>query len=562
MTSDEASPTASSSRRSSGLVAAGIFLSRIAGLVRAKVFAHYFGTGAIADSFNAALRIPNLLQNLLGEGVLSASFIPVYARLVSDRDEEEAGQLAGAIAGLLAVLSGTLVVIGVVFAGPLTDLFASGYGPDRRDLTVLLVRIMFPGIGLLVLSAWCLGILNSHRRFFLSYVAPVLWNVAQISALVGFGLAGTTGEDLATVLAWSVVIGSVLQFAVQLPGVLRLVPRLRLSVDRRRDSVRRVLGAFWPILAGRGVVQLLALVDLMLASYLALGAVSALQYAQTLYLIPISLFGMAVAAAELPELSRAGGDAHEAVAHRLDDGLARIAFFVVGTVVAFVVLGDLLVEVLFGSGKFGAADVRLVWFVLGGYCVGLVATTSSRLYQSALYGMGEARLPARAAAIRVVIAALLGAVLMVQFDRITLDGAGVLGSFGDLPAFSVLPESIREGTGFLHLGAVGLSLAAGASSWVEASILRRRLRRDLGRDIRPGGGHLAGILGAAAVAAPVAFVGRQLTEGLPALVALALAGAMAMVAYIAVARALHVPEARHLTGMLARRAAARSSDVD
>lgn len=547
MEGDEASST---SRRSSNLVSAGILLSRVFGVVRQRAFAHFFGAGAVADAFTAALRIPNLLQNLLGEGVLSASFIPVYARLVEEGDEEEAGALAGAIAGLLAALSGILVVVGVVLAGPLTDLFAFGFGETRRDLTVTLVRIMFPGMGLLVLSAWCLGILNSHRKFFLSYVAPVLWNVAQIIALVAFGIAGTTGAELAEVLAWAVVVGSLLQFVVQLPSVMKLVPTLRLSLDRQRESVRRVIDAFVPIIAGRGVVQLMAFADLIIASFLALGAVAALGYAQALYLLPISVFGMSVAAAELPEFSRATEGERDATAARLDAGLARVAFFVVGSALAFLVLGDFLIATLYGSGEFGRDDTKLVWFVLGGYTIGLVGTTSSRLYQSALYAAGEARLPAQAAAARVAVSAVVGIVLMFQLDRITIDSFGAFGAFGDLPAWGPLPESIRSTTGLLHLGAVGLSVAAGLSAWIETTILRRRLRADLGRDIRPGGGHLARTLAAAVVAVPVGLVGRMLFDGFPAFFALLFAGALTGATYLGVAWALAVPEVRHLIGRL------------
>ncbi|MFT5222943.1 MAG: putative peptidoglycan lipid II flippase [Glaciecola sp.] len=547
------------SRRSSSLVAAGILLSRVFGLVRGRVFAHYFGTGAIADAFNAALRIPNLLQNLLGEGVLSGSFIPVYARLVEDRDQEEAGALAGAIAGLLAVLSGVLVIVGVLLAGPITDLLALGFSGLRRDLTESLVRIMFPGMGLLVLSAWCLGILNSHRQFFLSYVAPVLWNLAQIIALIAFGLRGTTGDDLAIVLGWSVVAGSALQFAVQLPAVLRLVPSLRLSVDRGRSSVRKVLAAFLPIVTGRGVVQLMAYVDLAIASFLAIGAVSALGYAQTLYLLPVGLFGMAVAAAELPELSRAKPGELDVVGDRLENGLARIAFFVVGSVLVFVLLGDLLIGTLFGSGQFGTDDIKLVWLVLIGYSLGLIGTTSSRLYQSVLYGMGEAKLPARAAAVRVTFSAILGLLLMLQLDRIVIDASGALGSTGGLPAFTPLPAQIRENPLLpKHLGAVGLAVAAGLSAWIETWILRRRLRVDLGRDVPPGGGHLARSLGAAAVAVPVALVARLLVADLPALIALGLAVGATGVTYVATASALGVPEAAHFVAMVRRRLPARA----
>ncbi len=181
---------------------AGILLSRLAGLVRERVIAAHLGTGFAVDAFRAALRIPNLLQNLLGEGVLSASFIPVYARLLAEGEEEEAGRVAGAIAGLLTAASALLVVVGVVFARPLTTVLAGGFTGERFELTVTLVRILTPGIGLLVLSAWCLGVLNSHRRFFLSYVAPVLWNAAQIAVLVAAAARGFDVSSLAVALAW------------------------------------------------------------------------------------------------------------------------------------------------------------------------------------------------------------------------------------------------------------------------------------------------------------------------------------------------------------------------
>src|SRR3546814_10714334 len=156
-------------------------------------------------------------------------FIPVYSRL-PDEDRREAGRLAGAVAGLLCALTGVLVVVGVVLAEPLTMLLAPGFDGDTRDLAVDLLRIMFPGIGFLVLSAWCLGILNSHRRFFLSYVAPVLWNAAQIALVVAAGLWGASRDGIATALAWGVLVGGVLQLLIQLPAVRSLVRGLRLSL--------------------------------------------------------------------------------------------------------------------------------------------------------------------------------------------------------------------------------------------------------------------------------------------------------------------------------------------
>src|SRR5579871_4984571 len=168
-----------STQRHAFLVAAGIFLSRIAGLVRERVFAHYFGNSDAADAFKAAFRIPNFLQNLFGEGVLSASFIPVYAGLLAREDEEEARKTAGAVASLLALTTSHIVLIGVLATPYLIDAIAPGFHGDKRELTIRLVRILFPGAGLLVLSAWCLGVLNSHHRFFASYTAPVAWNLVM-----------------------------------------------------------------------------------------------------------------------------------------------------------------------------------------------------------------------------------------------------------------------------------------------------------------------------------------------------------------------------------------------
>ncbi|MEO7429276.1 MAG: lipid II flippase MurJ, partial [Acidimicrobiales bacterium] len=252
-------------RRGSYLVAAGILLSRIAGLIREVAISGYLGVGATADVFKAALRIPNLLQNLLGEGVLSASFIPVYSRLL-DEDEGEANRLAGNILGLLLAVMAGIVAVGVLFARPLTLILTPGFSGARLDLAVTLLRIMFPGIALLVLSAFCTGILNSHRQFFLSYVSPVMWNATQIAFVVSAGLYGATALGIAHALAWGVVVGAVAEVAIQVRPVSRLMRGARLSLDRSNPDVRDVLGRFGPVVLGRGVVQLLTYVDLILAS--------------------------------------------------------------------------------------------------------------------------------------------------------------------------------------------------------------------------------------------------------------------------------------------------------
>ena len=241
------------------------------GYVRERVFAHYFGNDSIpADAFRAALRIPNTIRNLLGEGTLLGSFIPVYAALNERADKRGARALAGAILGLLLLGSGILALLGIAFAPAITTVLAKGFDEPRRQLTISLVRILFPMTGLMVISAWCLGILNTHRRFFLPYAAPALWNIAGIVALVGAGtwLANRSVpvevqlHRLALALAWGTVVGSVLQIAVQLPVCWRLLRGIPLRFSTRPEGVRDVIVAWLPLLLGAGVVQVSGLIEI------------------------------------------------------------------------------------------------------------------------------------------------------------------------------------------------------------------------------------------------------------------------------------------------------------
>src|SRR5688572_19053559 len=341
--------------KSALLVGAGILISRIVGLIRQRVFAHYFGTSPAGDAFGAAFRIPNFLQNVFGEGALSASFIPVYAKLLARDDKEEAARVASAVLTLLALVTSVIVLVGVLATPYLISIIASGFEGELRELVIRLVKIFFPGAGLLVLSAWCLGVLNSHRRFFLSYTAPVIWNLAIIAALIGFGRhsgnfdqfqMGRFQFHLAEMVAWGSVVGSALQFAIQLPTVLRLVRRVRPVLDITTVNVRTVMSNFLPVFVSRGVIQISAFIDVVLASLLPQGAVAAVGYAQSLYTLPVSLFGMSVSAAELPAMSSALGTGDEVSAElrkRLDGGLKRIAFFIVPSIMAFLALGDVIV---------------------------------------------------------------------------------------------------------------------------------------------------------------------------------------------------------------------------
>jgi putative peptidoglycan lipid II flippase len=546
-------------------VGAGILLSRVTGLVRERAVGHFFGTGYAADAYTAAHRIPNVLQSLLGEGVLSASIIPTYSRLLAQGREDDAGRVAGAVAGLLAAVVGTLVLLMVAFARPVTAVLAPGLGEDTFELTVTLMRIITPAIGILVLSAWCLGVLNSHRRFFLSYVAPALMNVTQVAVLVvaasvvvgelGGDLGAAAQSSLVVWLAWGTVIGGALQFAVQVPTVMRVAPGLRFSMRTRDTGTREVIRSFVPIVAGRGVVHLSGFLHLVLASFLALGALAAMRYAQMLYVLPVSLFGMAVAAAELPELSSIGVDREGVLRARVGSGLARIVFFVAPTMVAYVVVGDFLVAALYQSGEFDRADVVQVWIILAVHALGLLATTGSRLLQAVLYGLGRPRTPARIAVVRVAVSLALGLVLMFQFDRLVIEPEG-LEQVGDLPAFAPLPEQFRDPAGEEgqhHLGGVGLAAAAVAASLIEYRMLRHAVRSDVA-DVTMVGGRLRLTLAAAALSGVAAIAVRPIAAGLAPIVAgLVVVGVVGAV-YLVAAWRLGVPEARRIPQLMSRRA--------
>ena len=515
--------------RFAAFVAIGILCSRIAGLIRQRVFAHYFGqVSDAADAFMAAFRIPNFLQNLFGEGALSASFIPVYAALLARGDEREASRVAGAVAAILALAISVLVLVGVLATPILIDAIAPGFSGAKRELTISLVRILFPGAGLLVLSAWCLGILNSHHKFLLSYTAPVLWNVAMIVTLIMFGTTAPSRSPadviwsfqapLAVMLAWGSVVGSALQFLVQVPVVRALVPNLRFALDTTSEHVRTVVRNFGPVFVSRGVVQLSAYVDTLIASLLPTGAVTALLNAQTIGLLPVSLFGMSVSAAELPAMSGvAGTSSTEVLRARLDSGLRQIAYFVVPSAMAFLALGDVIAAALLQTGRFTHQDAVFVWGILAGSAVGLLASTLGRLYSSTYYALRDTRTPLNYAVIRVLLTTGLGYACAIVLP----------------PALGVARE----------WGTAGLTASAGVSGWIEFLLLRRTLNTRIGRTGLPQS-LVARLWGSAVAGAAVAW-GIKIALPIREPIALALATLIPYgLVYLGMTIVLHVPEAR------------------
>ena len=514
----ERDPADEAGRGGAILVAAGIFASRVIGLVRDRAVAYFFGSGAFADVYRLALRAPNFLQNLLGEGTLSASFIPIYSRMLEEGREEDAGRFAGAIFGILAAVAFGAALLGVLLAEPFVAVIASGFLDDadklaagdividRYRLAVTVTRFTFPMTAFLVLSAWCLGVLNSHRRFLLSYLAPVAWNVALLAALFGGAYVylddplGIGGLDVVPADALSRVLvavfvggiaGGVLQFGVQLPTVLRLLKGFRPSLSLQVNGVREAIAAFVPVVLGRGAYQLSGYLDFWLSTFVAAGALGAIGYAQTLYLLPISLFGMSVAASELPELSRISPSELDRFLGRVAGSIRQIFYLIVPTVVGYLGFGALVVGAFYQTGQFDADDTWQVTLVLAAYSLGMVATTAGRLLQNAFYALNDTKTPARIAVWRVVISGVIGAALMFALDRFSVTDVVGVASEGEP----------------LRLGAVGLALGSAVGAWVELARLVAALRRHDPAFRLPWDGALqmAGLAGLAAIPAALVY---------------------------------------------------------
>lgn len=507
--------------RSAAVVTIAIVLSRLVGLVRQRVTAFYFGTSAMADVVAAAFRIGNLAQNLLGEGTLSATFIPAYSRLRGAGDVPGARDFARRALGALLLAVTALTTVGVLGAPLLSRAIAAGFEGEKLAFTIEQVRVLFPMTGLLVLSAWALGVLNAHREFFLPYAAPVLWSVAQIAALVVGGALHLGERALARALALGALAGAGLVTAVLFAKARRHTGSVRPSFDFASPPLREAVARFPSVLLGRGVIQLSGLVDTLLVSFLGDSAVSAFNYAQTVYLLPMSILGTGEAAAALPEMaSDAAGEREERnrrLRELLGASVRRVTVLAIPAIAVMALAGPQLVAVLFRTGRFDEESTSRVAAAVAVYALALLGNASVRLFSTAFFALGDARTPARMAVARVVASTVIAVALMRP------------------------------------LGMVGVVTGATIAAWVEAALLGAALSKELdglGFESLPVGRllALAALCGAAALGGRVA-VGARGTEPLWAFAVLAATGCGFLVGSVA----LGLLDARALTRRLTRR---------
>jgi putative peptidoglycan lipid II flippase len=398
-------------------------------------------------------------------------------------------------------------------------------------------------VGFLVLSAWALSILNSHRQFFVPYVAPVLWNAAIVAGL----LIARRHHDLDAVLtaaAWGALVGGVLQFVIQLPWVLRVNRDIRINTELRNPHVVMAMKNAGPAILGRGAVQLSGYVDLMLASLLAVGAVARLRYAQTLYMLPFSLIAASIAAVELAEMSREASDLN-AVRVRAEAATRRIAFLIVPSALACIALGGPLVTLVYQGGAFSSSDVPIVWAILAVFGVGMLASTQSRIYQSAMAAMHDTATPARIATLRIIVATGVSILAILLLEPV---------SIGGLTTFHAPMHQWQLGNA--SLGPLGIAFGSSCGAWLEWLLLHAALTRKLGHLGHGRDAWLKSLLGATIAAA--AGVAVYLLANRDTMLFSFLAVGIFGTAYLAITFTMGLPEARELVGRFLRRAGGRA----
>ena len=391
--------------RSAGVVSAAVLLSRITGLAREAVFAGLFGSGLAYDAFVAAFRIPNLLRDLLAEGSLSSAFVTTFSQTLSARGKSAAHDLSSQVTTLLTPLLALICLLGVIFAPQLVDLLFPGYAAieGKKELTVLLTRIMMPFLLFIALAAKAMGVLNSSGRFGIPALASAFFNVASVGSglVIGFVLGPRLGIEPIVGMTIGTLMGGMAQYCCQIPELRRLGLRFRPKFDFSNPALRQVLRLMGPTVIGAAAVQVNVMVNSIFASEITgpsgeaiNGPVAWLSYAFRFMQLPLGLFGVAVASATLPVISRDAGSRHIAeFRETLSRSLGLVFLLTVPSAVGLVVLSRPIVGVIFQRGEFTANDTEQTALALSFYCLGLAAYAAIKTLTPAFYALDNVRAP-------------------------------------------------------------------------------------------------------------------------------------------------------------------------
>ncbi|MEZ5398599.1 MAG: murein biosynthesis integral membrane protein MurJ [Bryobacteraceae bacterium] len=390
--------------RSAGLVSAATMLSRVTGLVRESVIAGLFGARMEADAYRLAFLLPNLTRDLFAEGALSSAFVPTFTQELTTKGREEAARLANLVATAVILVVGTICILGVLAAPVLVDLFAPGFRatPGKTELAVRLTRTMFPFLLLVALAAQAMGVLNACNQFGVPSLAPTLFNIFSISSglVIGFHYGPSLGISPIQGMAWGVLIGGVCQLMGQAPSLYRQGFRFRPGFDWSHPGLRHIVKLMGPAILGGASVQINVFVNTNLATYVddpirgVNGAVSWLNYAFRFFQLPLGLFGVAIASATVPSISRSlASGLHGEFRRTLNRSLGVAFLMTVPSTVGLIVLGEDMINAVFRRGEFNSYDARQTAFALSCYALGLAAYSGAKILNPAFYALKDSRTP-------------------------------------------------------------------------------------------------------------------------------------------------------------------------
>jgi putative peptidoglycan lipid II flippase len=461
--------------RSAGVVSIAVAMSRVTGLVRESIMARLFGAGLIYDAFMLGFRIPNLTRDLFAEGALSSAFVPIFTDYLSTRDKPQAARLANLVATAIIIVVGCVCALGMIFAPVLVHLLAPGYAavPGKFELAVRMTRIMFPFLLVVALAAQAMGVLNACNRFGVPAMASTFFNLGSVGfgIFIGYVLGPSLHVSHIEGMAVGVVLGGVLQLAWQLPSLRSLGFRFRPMLNWSDPGLVRIMKLMVPAILGSAAVQINVMVNTNFASTIFDpqrgydGPVSWLSYAFRFMQLPLGLFGVAMASATLPSISRsaAAGQMDE-FRKTLSKSLGMVFLLTLPSSVGLIVLGKSIIGAIYQGGKFHVYDTQQTALALSCYAVGLAGYAALKVLTPAFYALGDARMPmiVSLASIGINYAA---AYTMVRVAKIGQAGLAMTTSAVALFGFVVLFAILRARIGGVH----GRELARGIAKVLLAS---------------------------------------------------------------------------------------------
>jgi len=446
--------------RYAGLTGLATLTSRLLGLVRDQVLAAYFGAGNDMDAFVVAFRIPNLVRDLFAEGAMSAAFVPTFTRELSLKGKADAWRLGSNVMTVLALVTGALLVAGLVFARPLVTLYAADFArvPGKLDLTVQLTRIVLPFLTMVAIAAAAMGMLNSLHHYFVPALAPAMFNVATIAGVVALTpLMPRLGLAPIIAVAISALVGGFGQAAIQWPSLRAEGFRYRPVVDLRDAALRRVLVLMGPGTIGLAATQVNLFVNTVLATSQGTGAASWLTYAFRVMYLPIGLFGVSIGTAVLPAVSRHAAIGNSAGIRRtVSRGLSLMMTLNLPATVGLVVLATPIVQLLFERGMFTPADTAATAAAVRLYAIGLAGYSAVRIASPTFYALGDSRTPATVSGI-VILVNVVASVLLVR--AIGFAGLALGTSIASIANAAILLTLLRSRLGGLDGRRVVLTIA-------------------------------------------------------------------------------------------------------